>query len=80
MSVSGSFADGSGIAWKVKCLPDGRELMKLPLKAAGPLSGDLMVPSTCKAQSISLTGEISEVPVRTDFRVSGVRLTPVAGG
>ena len=80
MSVSGSFADGSGIAWKVKCLPDGRELMKLPLKAVGPLSGEFMVPSTCKAQSISLTGEISEVPVRTDFRVSGVRLTPVAGG
>ena len=79
MSVSGSFADGSGIAWKVKCLPDGRELMKLPLKAVGPLSGEFMVPSTCKAQSISLTGEISEVPVRTDFRVSGVQLTPVAG-
>ena len=80
MNVSGSFANGSGIAWRVKCLPDGAELMKLPLTAAGPLSGEFMVPSTCKAQSIGLTGEMSEVPVRTDFRVSGVQLTPAPGG
>ncbi len=81
MSVSGSFPDDSGIAWEVKCLPGGTELMRLPLTAAGPLSGEFAVPSgACGAQSISLTGEPSEVPARADFRVSGVQLTPAVGG
>ena len=81
MSVSGSFPDGSGIAWNVKCLPGAAELMSLPLETAGPLSGEFVVPpGACSAQSISLTGEPPEVPARADFRVSGVQLTRASGG
>ena len=78
-NVSGSFPQGSGVAWRVKCLPNGPELMTLPLAGPGPLGRDFAVPANCPAQSISLTGEMLEVPAASDFRVSGLRLSRIAG-
>lgn len=78
-NVSGSFPQGSGVAWKVKCLPKGPELMSLPLGGAGPLGGDFTVQADCTAQSLSLMGEMLEVPGASEFRVSGLRLSATGG-
>lgn len=78
-NVSGSFPQGSGVAWRVKCLPEGPELMSVPLTGPGPLGGDFTVPAGCAAQNISLTGEMLEVPGASEFRVGGLQLSPAAG-
>jgi len=80
VNVSGSFPQGSGVAWTVRCLPEGPELMNLPLAGPGPLSGDFTVPAACEAQSISLMGQMLEVPGASDFRISGLQLSPSGGG
>lgn len=77
VNVSGSFPQGSGVAWRVNCLPNGPELMNLPLAGLGPLSGGFTVPTGCAAQSISLTGEMLEVPGASEFRVSGLKLSKI---
>ena len=79
-NVSGSFPQGSGVAWRVKCLPDGPELMMLPLAGPGPLGREFTVPAGCAAQSINLMGMMLEVPGASDFRISGLQLVRVAGG
>ena len=79
-NVSGSFPQGSGVAWRVKCLPGGAELMTLPLAGPGPLGREFTVPAGCAAQSISLMGTMLEVPGASDFRISGLQLVRVAGG
>jgi hypothetical protein len=78
-SVSGSFPQGSGVAWRVKCLPAGPELLSLPVARPGPLGGEFTVPAGCAAQNVSLSGEMLEVPGASDFRVSGLRLSRVMG-
>ena len=78
-NVSGSFPQGSGVAWRVKCVPKGPELIRIPIAGPGPLGGDFTVPAGCAAQSVSLTGEMLEVPGASEFRVSGLRLSPATG-
>ena len=79
-TVSGSFPQGSGVAWRVKCLSQGPELMVLPVTGPGRLGRDFTIPAGCGAQSISLTGEAVEVSGASDFRVSGLLLSRVTGG
>ena len=79
-NISGSFPQGSGVSWRVKCLPQGSDLMNLPLTGPGSIGGDFIVAATCTAQSISLRGEMLEVPGASDFRVSGLQLSKVGGG
>ncbi len=79
-NVSGSFPQGSGVAWRVKCLSQGPELMVLPITGPGRLGRDFTIPAGCGAQSISLTGEAVEVSGASDFRVSGLQLSRVTGG
>ena len=76
-NVSGSFPQGSGVAWRVKCLPQGPELMVLPLAGPGSLGREFTIPAGCAAQTISLSGEMLEVPEASDFRVSGLQLSRV---
>lgn len=78
-NVTGTFPQGSGVAWRVKCLPQGPELMTLPLAGPGPLGQNFTVPAGCAAQSISLTGEMLEVPGASDFRVSGLQFYRITG-
>jgi len=75
-NVSGSFPQGSGVAWQITCLAKGPELMNLPLAGPGPVVGAFTVPAGCTAQSIRLTGSMLEVPGASEFRVSGLQLLP----
>ena len=80
MNVSGSFSDGSPIAWKVKCLPAGNEIAILKIGSAQPVARDFAVPAgPCAAQTFSLMGEAGEAPDRSEFRISGVQLTRIGG-
>jgi hypothetical protein len=78
MQVAGSSGEGSQIAWTVKCLPSGRELLRLPVRpqgAAASTSGEFQVPSqACRAQQLELKAVGTEFPQPADFRVSGLEL------
>ena len=63
----------------MKCLPKGSELMSIPLASAGTVAGDFTIPADCAAQSLSLMGEMLEVPGASEFRVSDLRLSAAGG-
>lgn len=78
MQVAGGSGEGSQIAWTVKCLPSGSDLLRLPVSpqgAAAPISGEFQVPpQNCSAQRLELRAVGSEFPQTADFRISGLDL------
>lgn len=78
MQVAGSSGEASRIAWTVKCLPSGRQLLQLPVRpqgAAASISGEFQVPSDgCRAQRLELRAVGSEFPQTADFRVTALDL------
>ena len=75
MKISGDLSGDESLGWKVTCLGANREIFRLPLRGAGLVSGQFVIPADCKAQRIALAAEAPEVPDAADFRVSGLQLT-----
>lgn len=75
MKISGDLAGDDSLGWKVTCLGTNREIFRLPLRGAGLVSGQFVIPADCRAQRIALAAEAPEVPEAADFLVSGLQLT-----
>ena len=75
MTISGDLAGDDSLGWKVTCLGTNREIFRLPLRGAGLVSGQFVIPADCRAQRIALAAEAPEVPDAADFLVSGLQLT-----
>jgi hypothetical protein len=69
--------NASSLAWRMKCLPSGRQLVALPLAAGREVAGIFTVGSDCPAQLLELAGTSPEFPQTTDVTISGLSLSRV---
>ncbi|MCY7339666.1 MAG: hypothetical protein LH465_06915, partial [Sphingomonas bacterium] len=66
-----------GIAWTVKCVPTGTNILSLPLPTEGnrPVAGQFVVPASgCAAQRVDLTASISDEPRTVEMNITELAL------
>ena len=76
MTAPGSAEGAKGLAWKLVCLPDRKQLLQLTLD--GPRDRPFEVPSSaCRAQQIELVGSLEEIPQTADVTISRLAIAEI---
>jgi hypothetical protein len=76
MRVSGDVAHGSALRWLVTCASNKNPLLELDLAKAAAAAGgvEFVVPESCPAQSLELSGKTQDVAQQADITITGLRL------
>jgi hypothetical protein len=59
-------APRGALLWTLTCLPDSNELMRIDATSG---AGSFTVPPVCRAQKLSLVGQIEDMPTDSDVRI-----------
>ena len=73
--VSGNAAPGA-LVWTLRCSPDGKPIMQLPLASGAP-GARFAVPADCPAQKLEIRGHSEDMPQDSDVQIGPVRLERV---
>lgn len=77
-SAAGDAGSG-GVRWSLRCLPDDRPILELPVKP-GANAGSFVIPASgCPAQWLDLRGVAADPPRPAELSLSALRLTRRGG-
>jgi hypothetical protein len=79
LTVTGEAGRAGQLAWHVRCLPKGPQILDLTIgepRQARQLAMNFAVPAgTCAGQRLELVGTAQEIPSDTDVRLGNLQLT-----